>query len=319
MIKKKILRILTFFFLFVKISPLFSKVINFKLFPYIGFEYSSFEEAYYYDNSLDYSDNLCSLLEWKQNPSFIVGLKTDINLKNFSWFIDFSTKFPMKCGYMYDSDYWENGIKFNYSINENYLNGAFSIDSGFSYFIKIHNFLITPSIFGSYSYIFFSAKNGYGWYAGSADSSDGQVHSWDSSYAHYYPDGKYHLAGVDYKNQTFYFMFGLDFSRIFFEKWQPTLGLYVSPFTYVYVIDHHLGKTSNFYSEDYIYNYFKNYKFIFTNTFFVCKYFSLVSVLEGNLQLLTKGKNYENKTLNSQMGGESYKALRFEIGMKFSF
>lgn len=311
--------VLIFFFIFSEIDFLFSKELDFKLIPYTGFECGVFDEAYYYDDFSEYSDKMCSLLEWKQNYSFILGLEVDIDFKNFNFFTDVSTKLPLKCGKMYDSDYWENGLKFNYSINELYLNNFFCFNTGFSYSFDISSFSIAPVLQGSYSYISLSAKNGYGWYGGSGHSSDGQVHSWNSPFAHYYPDGKYHLAGVDYENQTFYFMLGLDFSKVFFKKWCLGFGLYVAPFTYIYVKDHHLGKSNNFYSEDYIYNYFENYKFLIRNNIFFTRHISLVTLLEGNLQLLVKGENYENGKLNSQKGGESLQAIKLKAGIGFSF
>ena len=80
-------------------------------------------------------------------------------------------------------------MKFNYSINENYLDKGFSVKTGFAYSFDFSVFSFKPLIQFSYSFISFNAKNGYGWYGGSAHSSDGNVHSWDSPYAHYYPHG----------------------------------------------------------------------------------------------------------------------------------
>ena len=180
-------------------------------------------------------------------------------------------------------------------------------------------FLYKPLIQFSYSFISFNAKNGYGWYGGSAHSSDGNVHSWDSPYAHYYPDGKYHLAGVDYENQTFSILAGFDFSKILFRKWRTGIGFLIAPFTYAYAKDHHLGKSSNFYSEDFVYIWFKNFQFSLKNDFIISEWFSVNSVVEGNFILLTKGKNYYNGELNQQKGGFSYKGFKATVGFCVSF
>lgn len=293
--------------------------VRFDLKPYAGLEYSIYEEAYYFDVNTGYSDKMCSLLEWEQKPSWLLGLASSACFFNFETFIDVSTKIPMECGSMKDSDFLNDGMKFNYSVHELYLNKSFNINAGISYFIDFSFINIKPGILASYSYNTFSAKNGHGWYGSPSYSSDGKVHSWNSGYAHYFPDGKYHLAGVDYENQTVSLMIGAEVSKTFMKIWTVGLGAYLSPFTYAYAKDHHLGKSRNFYTEDFIYNYFKNYRFALKNNVSVTKHLSFESLIEGNLQLLEKGEDYEDGYLNSQKGGESYKAVKSTLGFVFTF
>lgn len=297
----------------------FAKAVSVGITPYTAVEYGVFQEAYYYDDFSEYSDRMCSLLEWEQKPSVAFGVESTVSYKKLLFSVDFSTKLPLRCGSMMDSDYWHDGLKFNYSVNENYVDKAFYASTGFSYLFDFPFFSINPSVEISYSFVSFNAKNGYGWYGGSAHSSDGNVHSWDSPYAHYYPDGKYHLAGVDYENQTVCFFAGVDLSKTFFKKWNVSLGFFIAPFTYTYVKDHHLGKSSNFYSEDFIYNYWRNFKCTFKNTLAFTERFALVADFEGNVQLLTKGKNYFDGYPNSQKGGESYKGFKVKVGLTVCF
>lgn len=287
--------------------------------PYFGVEFSVFEEAYYFEDSSKYSNDICSMLEWEQRPTCMLGVNSIFTFYNIGFVLDVGTKLPVECGLMKDSDYWENGVHFNYSENENYLDKAFSLNLGFTYNFNLPVLSIVPLIEFFYSYNSFNAKNGHGWYAGPSYSSDGELHSWDSEYAHYFPDGKYHLAGVDYLNQTFYFMTGVELSKVIFNKWKLGGGFYLAPFTYVYAKDHHLGKRNDFYTEDFIYNFFQNFKFCLKNTVIVNKNFSIVAITEGNLQLLVKGDDYENGYRNNQKGGESYKAIKVKLGTSFSF
>lgn len=298
--------------------PVFAKELHFSFTPYAGLEQSTFQEAYYYEDFSRYKDRQCSLLEWTQKLSYLAGIETRVKYKKLSFFIDLSTKLPGKCGSMMDSDYLENGMKFNYSISENHLNSAFDAQTGFSYEVNLPFMQITPSITASYSYISFSAKNGRGWYGDSSYTSDGKTHSWDSPYSHYFPDGKYHLAGVDYLNQTFYFMTGLELSKNFIKEWRTGLGFHFAPFTYSYTKDQHLGKNKNFYTEGYIYNYFGNMKFTFQNDFTISSLISINTRMELNLQLFTKGKTDKNGRPNQQQEGESYSAFKTKIGISFS-
>lgn len=311
--------ILTSAIFFAVSSVLSAKNFSFNLIPYFAVETSVIEEAYYYEDYSKYADKMCSLLEWEQKPSYIFGLESIFNLNSFLFSLDFSAKLPVRAGSMMDSDYWTDGMKFNYSINENHINNGFDINFDFQYLIDFSFLQLQPFIKASYSYISFSAKNGHGWYGGSAHSSDGNVHSWDSPYAHYYPDGKYHLASVDYENQTFYFMAGLSLKKTFFKLWKTSLGFGLAPFTYTYAKDHHLGKSANFVSEDFIYNYFGRFLWFWKNDFLISKKWSIVTQMEYNLQLLEKGENHYEGEKNSQKGGASYKSFEIKAGLSFNF
>ena len=172
--------ILTSAVFFAVSSFLCAKTLSFNLIPYFAIETSVIEEAYYYEDYSKYADEMCSLLEWEQKPSYIFGVEGIFNLNKFVFSLDFSAKLPVRSGSMMDSDYWTDGMKFNYSINENYLDKGFAAKTGFAYNFDFSVFSFKPLIQFSYSFISFNAKNGYGWYGGSAHSSDGNVHSWDS-------------------------------------------------------------------------------------------------------------------------------------------
>ena len=107
--------------------------------------------------------------------------------------------------------------------------------------------------------------------------------------------------------------------KILFNFWNTCLGFGIAPFTYSYVKDEHLGKSSNFFTEDYIYNYFRNFQWLYKNNFVLTELCSLSTIIECNLRLLTKGDDYINGYINSQKGGASYKSLRFKVGVSFIF
>ena len=67
--------ILTSAVFFAVSSVLCAKNFSFNLIPYFAVETSVIEEAYYYEDYSKYADEMCSLLEWEQKPSYIFGLE----------------------------------------------------------------------------------------------------------------------------------------------------------------------------------------------------------------------------------------------------
>ena len=137
--------ILTSAVFFAVSSVLCAKNFSFNLIPYFAIETSVIEEAYYYEDYSKYADEMCSLLEWEQKPSYIFGLEGVFNLNKFIFSLDFSAKLPVRSGSMMDSDYWMDGMKFNYSINENYLDKGFAAKTGFAYNFDFSVLKIQPN------------------------------------------------------------------------------------------------------------------------------------------------------------------------------
>ena len=71
--------ILTSAVFFAVTSVLSAKNFSFNLIPYFAVETSVIEEAYYYEDYSKYADEMCSLLEWEQKPSYIFGLEGIFN------------------------------------------------------------------------------------------------------------------------------------------------------------------------------------------------------------------------------------------------
>lgn len=316
--REKFFIVLNFVLIFCS-SFCFSKGFSYSVIPYYGLECSTFDEAYYYEDRSKYSDRMCSFLTWTQNYSQILGLENFFTFGNANLLVDVSTKIPSDCGLMKDSDFAENGLKFNYSISDVNIENAFSGKISFSYSFDCLDFKISPSFEAFYDYINLNARNGHGWYGSASHTSDGKRHSWDSPYAHYYPDGIYHLAGVDYQNQSFGFFAGVVISKNVTKNLELEAGFHFSPFTYSYAKDHHLGKNNNFYTEDFIYHYFNNIKISAGSK--ITLYRNLFLMVKGEvvLQKLTKGEDYENGSPNNQKGGESYNGYKIKLGLGMKF
>ena len=84
--------ILTSAVFFAVSSVLCAKNFSFNLIPYFAVETSVIEEAYYYEDYSKYADEMCSLLEWEQKPSYIFGVEGIFNLNKFVFFFGFFRK-----------------------------------------------------------------------------------------------------------------------------------------------------------------------------------------------------------------------------------
>ena len=281
-------------------------------------EKSTTIEAYYYPRKKE-SDNykLMSLLEWNQNPSFFAGIEGTAGYKNNILKLRGNFKFPGQTGKMYDSDYTETGIKFNYSINNETLISGLDLSTSFSHSFSFTLFTLEPEFSVNWSYFSIEARDGYGWYGGSSHTTDSKTHAWNDPESHFYPDGKLHLAGVDYTGHTIAFFLGMNISKTIWGTWENSIGMFVSPFTYIYAKDSHVGKVKYFTTEDMIFNYFNNFRINYKTSFKLNKKVFLNFLAQYEWCFLEQGDDYYDGYKNLNDGGASYKKFRLETGIKY--
>lgn len=298
--------------------PVFSSELSFYLTPFFGLEQSMTEEAYYYvRKSSSDSYKLKSLLEWEQKPVFLTGLEGGVLWNNTSFILKADYKFPLRCGVMRDSDYTEDGMKFNYSINKATLTVGTDLSGSVSHIFDFSFFKIEPELSANWSYLSIKARDGHGWYGEAGFSSDGKTHAWNDPEAHYFPDEKYHLSGVDYTNHTIALFTGVNISKTINKTWENSLGFYIAPFTYIYAKDAHVGKITYFTSEDMIFTYWNNFRISYKTGFLVNERFSIQFLTTWEWCLLNQGTNISDGYKNLCDGGASYKKFRLETGIKY--
>ncbi len=189
------------------------------------------------------------------------GIKTDLKFllepkqsekkyKNaFGVCTEVTFSIPYNNGKMTDSDWTTDDIKFNYSIfdcnisyedfSDLFKNFQGKLDFYYENTI-LEIFTLKPSIGFRYSSLYFNGEDGYGCYGSSGWTSDGNTHEWNSPYSHYFPDGKYHLAVIDYQSQTFAVFTGFSASVKIFNRFNFLLGFNISPYSFVLAKDRHL-------------------------------------------------------------------------------
>uniref|UniRef100_UPI0025F3E79F hypothetical protein n=1 Tax=Treponema sp. TaxID=166 RepID=UPI0025F3E79F len=254
----------------------FSADLAFYLSPRYSFRNSTSKESLYYGGTFGSDPSqLASLLVWNEKAVMTYGLDLKAELTAspktafiFSALADFTI--PYNSAWMSDSDWTTSGIKFNYSkfdctIANDSLSDRlknFSFRTSFACKKSLGTFIdLIPGTGFFYSSAYYKAKNGYGWYGSSSWTSDGKTHEWNSSYSHYFPDGKYHLAGINYYVRTAAFFTGLTLQKNIGPFYTIHAGFNLYPFTFVLAKDRHLGSKDYYDFADYLYNYFKSWDF----------------------------------------------------------
>lgn len=260
--------------------------------------------------------------------SYGIEFSLQAPLKNSSAFIfSFLTDFkiPYNTAKMTDSDFTSSGTKFNYSkFNCTIADSSFSdftknIYSQTSFSYKktfFYDFDLISSLGFLYNSFYYRAEDGFGWYGSASYSSDGKTHAWNSPYAHYFPDGKMHLAGINYYVQTIAFFTGLSLQKKLNDSFTLGSSFKVFPFSYVIAKDRHLGSMDYYDFTDFVTNFFKSYE----ASFFVST--KLSSFLAFNMTLSyydflnTRAESYYyfdegGREKSSSDGGFSYKNIKF--------
>lgn len=330
--KKKYFFLLLFSILYT--NNFFPLELNLFLTPEFSIRNSKTKESLYFSSNPD-SSKKCSLLEWNEKNVIQIGLKSELAFYTENSGIlgisnSISISLPYNKGNMTDSDWNTEGLKFNYSIFDanitySYFSDIFkNFDTSINIFYKkkIKGFLaVRPYIKFIYSSIFFNGKNGYGWYGSSNWTSDQREHQWNDDKAHYFPDGKYKLANIDYQSQTFCIFQGFSIYFYLSKYMDIFIGTDISPYSFVIASDRHYP--NKYETKDYINIIFGNYNFYtgfniklsekflfnFTGTFSNIKH--------------SKGDEYKiydktnKKELINQKSGYSHSGMTCYAGFKF--
>ncbi len=230
--------------------------------PRIGMTYGALGEYLYMAKS-DGSWKKNSYLEWEEKPLWTLGMGISGGYKGFHAQTYFDAALPLRSGNMMDSDWKLDAspdVKTNYSIHEN--TSAANIRTGLTIaydFLPLEWLVISPMAEGTYIYRSFEARNGEGWY--------GDTVSWDDPSAKHYPGTyngtKYILGAIDYRHHTFQLFTGLQFTFLLGKKLCFGLGLFVSPYAYVYAEDRHYTNKARTTGRYYVYkahSHFSRYK-----------------------------------------------------------
>ncbi len=178
-----------------------------------------------------------SYLDWPKKFIFNTGTKFQADCKNFILDASFSFAIPGSSGILQDYDYLNfDDTLICYSKSQNTLEQNINSEITFYYKFGIDRFLIEPLICFCFNDVYFSARNGYGWYG---NNSSPYV-SYDDSSAAYYSE----LCGISYQRQTFYTWLGLK-TLCNAGKFKFALAYSISPFTYIYSIDKHFTDLSS--------------------------------------------------------------------------
>ncbi|MBO4404535.1 MAG: hypothetical protein J5780_04300 [Treponema sp.] len=201
-----------------------------------GITFAQFDEELYYSND----SSLCSLLEWKEQLLYTLALKTSLETDSFYAAGDFSFSSNIISSQMRDSDFLKDGTKFSYTIHDA---ECYALNASLSAGIKLtrSSFTVIPAVKAEYSYDSFTGGQGRGWKGDPNDlwPNDGLYHPWDSPEAHYLPDGKNHINGVDYALHSVNIFAGLAIRKSFLSGVTVSAQVYVSPFSYHFAEDTH--------------------------------------------------------------------------------
>lgn len=206
---------------------------------------SAYKNQLFKDYLFDSPEVLNSRLDWDSDYLFTLGLTGGMKIGGVELFISSSFCLPFECGHMYDSDWRTVGLKTNYSISDLYT--AFGNDSliGLKYhFLPGKNqagFFISPVLLVSNSYIKYNAKNTIGWCGDVGHTGLSQNYSWDSPYA-----TKWRKYGIDLTNNITSVFCGIEFSKTIWA-FEANAGVLVSPYTYIFSVDHHLNSGEGHY------------------------------------------------------------------------
>lgn len=286
---------------------------SFSVEPGISFKKSLTEEALFFNGYFGSdSSDICSLLEWNEKYVGYFDLNTTLRLSSekngFLFSNGISLAFPYNEGMMCDTDWNISGKKSDYSEFDNNIHRCYELSTMFSYEREITPlFTLRPSLSLSYNYISFEGKNGHGW------------RDMDTLTPHYYPDGKYHLAGIDYESKKISVFMSFAAVTRFSDSFSLLFGAGLSPFSFVLAMDRHLAR--DYVTEDYIYNYFRNYTLFAELGYKLSEKILLCLSLKSNWFLFTKGDEYYNYDdgdfeISSQKAGYSYRELSCRFGLK---
>ncbi|MDE6705317.1 MAG: hypothetical protein K2J81_05370 [Treponemataceae bacterium] len=246
--------------------------------------------------------NKNSYLEWEEVllPTIGVAATGVFGSISVSAYVDgvVSPRFRgIRSGNMYDSDWKIEGIKTNYSISENVATSNVQTGVVLRYDFALLPFLrVAPFAEISYGYKSFEANNGYGWY--------GNTVAWDDPSAHYYPDGKSVLCGIDYHCHTLSVYAGLSFRFLCSARVSVQADAAFLPYAYVYAEDCHytnVARTKGRYYVDIVHAFGTRCKASLSVAFRVSRFWELGITVTGLAGGVERGDTYERDTATNRL------------------
>lgn len=246
--------------------------------------------------------NKNSYLEWEEKvlPTVGVAVTGAVGRFSVSAYVDGMISLRLqgiRSGNMYDSDWKIEGIKTNYSISENVATCNVQTGLVLRYDFALLPFLrVAPFAELSYGYKSFEANNGYGWY--------GNPVAWDDPSAHYYPDGKLVLCGIDYQCHLFSVYAGLSFRFLCSARVSVQADAAFLPYAYVYAEDCHytnVARTQGRYYVDIVHAFGTRCKASLSVSFRVNQSLELGMTATGVVGGVERGDTYERDPATNKL------------------
>ena len=276
------------FLLFLLPLSVWSKSIDFTIFPYTGISYGCNYEMLY--ASLG-KEKEVSRLEWKIEPLWTVGADISLETRHFLFTLGTEYALPLECGQMLDSDYDNfSDLKFCYSVSE--LKPKLTLHSHLDilYNFKIaESFSFMPEVSLYYFYDNYEARNGYGWYG--QETKTHPLVAWDDPRAKFYDKGG--LNGVDFYRHSLMTFAGMNF-LISIRRLELNLKMLLSPYSYYYTMDIHLSKKRDYHLKEI-------QEAFFNQQFFEC---DILYKINDNLKIHLKGSQLCGNTVRGTFSND---------------
>lgn len=229
--------------------------------PFFSYQYGKVGEYLYAQDSSSSDFEKLSYLEWEEKPLWLYGLKMNASYKHLYLGVSATSAIPASCGKMYDSDWMERdnlGLKTNFSESDNSLHSHIDV-SGTLGFIVFPESVVRIMPFGEVGFYntVFKAHGAECWYGDSQSTGLGYNVSWNDARArHFYADKSEEV--IEYNHNSLYTFLGCQFMIVPMERLEFDVAFAVSPYSYLYSVDHHILRSLKFRDEsDYYFKVFK--------------------------------------------------------------
>lgn len=310
--------------------------------PLIGVKNGQVNEYVFLKES-NYDCDKLSELNWEIKNEFYSGLKLNGGYKNIFLEAGFTAGFPLECGTMKDSDWYNNDptlvtetsghdyktnyhdYKTNYSESDNYIDYdiSASLKTGYSFKLpelKKISTKISPFFEFEYQLFKFTAKNGTAWYG---SETDGYYAAWNDEENR---SIKYFSGDViSYKRQNFIFWLGGSIAFNLPKDFSVGAGFKFSPFVYSEAIDcHHLRGlyfldiVSDFCSL-FNYNFHTEYKIDSKKSICLNADYLYMKTLRGKSYSSDSQKWSKDNELKDSEGGADQHCFNISLSFKYNF
>lgn len=236
-----------FLLLFIITIPIFALDFSFSVEPNFSFNNDSLTYKIYDGTRVN------SQLDWNASYLFKAGIGLNFEIENLIVSNANLFSLPLKCGIMYDSDWYTEGIKTNLSVHDLQTDFCYDFSLDLKYRFSVpQNFYFYQVLSLKNFYSQFRAKEGTGWCGDMAHTGLDEDHPWNSEF-----NVCVEKNGINLDNTISAFFLGLeiqkDFDRFFFD-----VAFLTAPFVYISSLDHHLNAEGG------------RYYLLIQNAFFSC-------------------------------------------------